>query len=124
MVFYLGGAFAIFSGIKKIVIKNKKKRCFLKTEGVVYGHNTDMTNDSYFPAYEYFVNNTRYTISSIWLLYRKRPLGESATILYNPEKPAEALVDMPLEGFLRIIFGIIFLIGVIIIHFIWNFFAA
>ena len=98
-VFYVGGALAIFSGVKKIVIKNKKKRNFLKTEGVVFNHNTDITNDSYSPVYEYFVNNTRYTISSARILYRKRPLGERAGILYNPEKPADALIDASLEGY-------------------------
>ena len=134
-VFCLTGFFIFFLGLKRHLKENEAKKRWKHTEGVVkdievsegsslMGSRSTMSgmrishspNFKYYPVYEYFVDSIPYTIKGGTGSSNPQVVknGGSRTILYNPENPANAMLENSRLGIAFILVGIIFFIAGIV----------
>lgn len=130
-VFVIIGILMCGFGIFKLILEIHKVKSFSVTEGIVIGNYSETDHrvkthritdweDRYedvtlfAPIYEYFVNGNRYEYSPRGILSGERAIANNkVTILYNPEKPEDAIVKGRYES-MSIVFGggIFFIIGI------------
>ena len=107
-VFLAAGVLMVFFGIKSKNKERNARQFWEKTTATVISIDSS-GDESYFPVYKYFVDSVEYTKRSV-ISNEKSRIGDSFTVLYNPQNPGEALEEMDKAGGGLMIIGILFII--------------
>lgn len=106
LLFFVIGVFTLFFGFKNVSSYNEKVNTYISIDGVVVDRTVDYDDDNtlYSSIVEYEVNGTKYTVKENTKSSVTEEIGSKMEVLYNPEKPSDAIIVKDAKGGNTLIF--------------------